>query len=161
MKAALWSVLWLKKQYRTWREMEPFSRTVKFLQHPAFPLWEEIGSPAPGGPQLCICAVWWKPPVSADSRQGQLPSLSSSRSLCPLLLHKVIGRRPTWVLSPHLLPTLLSDLTFCYLTSFFSPPRQRDLLWCNLWSSWAAVAHFQLSSQSAVFGSTCLWPLMS
>lgn len=48
-----------------------------------------------------------------------------------------------------------------HLTSFFTRSWQCGLLWSNLWSSWAAISQLQLSSQSAVFRSTCLWLLMS
>lgn len=118
----------------------------------------EIGNPEPWGPQLSISALSEGGlRVSTASQQGQPLSspltLSSSRSVCPLLPHKVIGLRPAWVLSPHLLPTLLSDLPLCYLTSFFSPLWQHDLLWYNLWSLWAISAHFLLSSLSALFRS--------
>lgn len=45
--------------------MDSFSLTVKFLQHPALLLREEIGSPAPGGcssPSLLSAGSLWSQP---------------------------------------------------------------------------------------------------
>lgn len=143
-----------------------FSPTVKFLQHPALPLWEEIGSPAPGG-------------------HGS-PFLLSDGSLRSRLLHNRVNSRTFFLRCLLLGQTVLhfcikwwakgrpgSRLLICrlpycltfplrYLTSFFSPSRQPDLL---SFTTFGPCGQPLLSSSFQVsrlyLGQTCLWPLMS
>ena len=88
-KAAQRNTLWFNKQHWAWSEVDTFTQMVKFLQHPAFPLWEEKQQQPPGawGPQLSGGAVRSRPTFSTSLRVNSRPCFSCRPPLGHFVLY--------------------------------------------------------------------------
>lgn len=148
------------------REWSFFPWTVRFLQHLAFPLWEEVGSSAPGG----LCSPFLLSDGSLRSPLLLDTVNSHSSFLCCLLLGQIVLDfcinqrvwRPNSVLSS-------SSAGLSYCLTLLSIPWPRSSLHLDSVTyfgvTFGSYGQSLLSSSfwvgSALFRSTCLWLLMS